>query len=149
MSFGRSYSDTPHSVGLLWTSDRPVAETSTCTSHNTHRRQTFLPPAGLETAIPASDRPQTHVLESSATGIGHVRITEVEKAHILTECEFWNFVVLRDSMDTVLIWQYLFCGKYRSHRHATDSIVIVSWYIQVACTVPVLQQCELTHTEYW
>jgi len=24
----RSYSDTPHSVGLLWTSDRPVAETS-------------------------------------------------------------------------------------------------------------------------
>jgi len=25
----RSYSDTPHSVGLLWTSERPVAETST------------------------------------------------------------------------------------------------------------------------
>ena len=24
-----SHSDTPHSVGLLWTSDRPVAETST------------------------------------------------------------------------------------------------------------------------
>jgi hypothetical protein len=25
----RSHSDTPHSVGLLWTRDRPVAETST------------------------------------------------------------------------------------------------------------------------
>ena len=25
----RSHSDTPHSVGLLWTDDRPVAETST------------------------------------------------------------------------------------------------------------------------
>jgi hypothetical protein len=25
----RSHSDTPHSVGLLWTSDEPVAETST------------------------------------------------------------------------------------------------------------------------
>jgi len=25
----QSYSDTPHSVGLLWTSDQPVAETST------------------------------------------------------------------------------------------------------------------------
>jgi len=25
----RSYSDTPHSVGLLWTSDRPLAETAT------------------------------------------------------------------------------------------------------------------------
>jgi hypothetical protein len=26
----RSHSDTPHSVALLWTSDRPIAETSTC-----------------------------------------------------------------------------------------------------------------------
>jgi len=25
----RSHSDTPHSVGLLWTSDQPVAQTST------------------------------------------------------------------------------------------------------------------------
>jgi len=25
----RSHSDTPHSVGLLWTGDRPVAQTST------------------------------------------------------------------------------------------------------------------------
>jgi len=25
----RSYSDTPHSVGLFWTSDLPVSETST------------------------------------------------------------------------------------------------------------------------
>ena len=25
----RSHCDTPHSVGLLWTSDQPVAETST------------------------------------------------------------------------------------------------------------------------
>jgi len=25
----RSHSDTPHSIGLLWTSDRPVAQTST------------------------------------------------------------------------------------------------------------------------
>jgi hypothetical protein len=25
----KSHSDTPHSVGRLWTSDRPVAETST------------------------------------------------------------------------------------------------------------------------
>jgi hypothetical protein len=25
----RSHLDTPHSVGLLWTSDRPIAETST------------------------------------------------------------------------------------------------------------------------
>jgi len=33
----RSHSDTQHCVGLLWTSDRFVAETSTW-KHNTHRR---------------------------------------------------------------------------------------------------------------
>jgi hypothetical protein len=26
----RSYSDTPHSVGLLWTKDKLIAETSNC-----------------------------------------------------------------------------------------------------------------------
>ena len=29
VEFSRSHSDTPHSVGLPWTNDRPVAETST------------------------------------------------------------------------------------------------------------------------
>ena len=31
------HSDTPHSVGLLWTSDEIVEETSTYTTHNTHK----------------------------------------------------------------------------------------------------------------
>jgi len=31
-----------HPVGLLWTRDRPVTETSTCTIHNIHRRQNPL-----------------------------------------------------------------------------------------------------------
>jgi hypothetical protein len=38
VGFSRSHSDTPHSVGLLWTSDQLVAGTSTCTTHNTHNR---------------------------------------------------------------------------------------------------------------
>jgi hypothetical protein len=33
----RSHSDTPHSVGLLWTSDQPDAETATL-QHTTHTR---------------------------------------------------------------------------------------------------------------
>jgi hypothetical protein len=40
------------------------------TSHNTHRVQTSMLPAGFEPAIPASERPQTHVLDCAATGIG-------------------------------------------------------------------------------
>jgi hypothetical protein len=65
----RSHSDTPHSIGLLWTSDRPVEETSIW-QHNTHKRQTFTSPAGFDPAILASERPQTHTLNRAATGIG-------------------------------------------------------------------------------
>jgi hypothetical protein len=39
----RSQSDTPHSIGLLWTSDQPDAETSTW-QYNTHKRQILTPP---------------------------------------------------------------------------------------------------------
>jgi hypothetical protein len=40
------------------------------TTHNTHKRQTSMPPVGFEPAIPASERPQTHILDRAATGIG-------------------------------------------------------------------------------
>jgi len=40
------------------------------TTHNTHKRQTSMSPAGFEPAIPASKRPQTYVLNRAATGIG-------------------------------------------------------------------------------
>jgi hypothetical protein len=36
----RSHSDTPHSLGLLWTSDQPDAETFTW-QHNTHKRHIY------------------------------------------------------------------------------------------------------------
>ena len=64
----RSHSDTPHLVGLFWTNDKHDAETSTST-HNTHKRQTSMPPAGFKPTIPASERPQTHALDRAATGI--------------------------------------------------------------------------------
>jgi hypothetical protein len=53
-----------------WTRDRPVAEASTYTTHNIHKRQTSMLPAGLKPAIPASERPQTYSLDRVATGIG-------------------------------------------------------------------------------
>ena len=53
----RSQSDTPHSEGLLWTSDQPYAVNSTL-QNNTHKRHTHthmtLP--GFEPAILASGR---------------------------------------------------------------------------------------------
>jgi hypothetical protein len=63
-----SLSETPHLVGLLWTSDQPDAETSTW-QHNTQERQTYIPLVGFEPAIPASQRPQNHTLDRAATGI--------------------------------------------------------------------------------
>jgi len=49
--------DTSHSVGFLWKSDQPDAKTSNLTTRNTHNKQTSMPLAGFEPAIPASERP--------------------------------------------------------------------------------------------
>jgi hypothetical protein len=59
-----------HTVELLWTSDQPVAETSTYTGQ--HNRQTSMPRAGFENATPTTERPQTYALDRAATGIGSI-----------------------------------------------------------------------------
>jgi len=64
----QSQSDTPQSVGLLWTSDQPDAEPSDNTQHS---QQTPLQPAGFEPIIPGSGRLQTRALDRAVTGIGH------------------------------------------------------------------------------
>ena len=38
-------------------------------THNTHNRQTAVPPAGWEPTIPAGERPQTHALDVVASEI--------------------------------------------------------------------------------
>jgi len=38
------------------------------TTHNTHKKQTSMPPAWFEPAIPASKRPLTDALDRAATG---------------------------------------------------------------------------------
>jgi hypothetical protein len=38
------------------------------TTHSAHKRQTSMPPAGLEPAFPKSEGPQTHGLDRAATG---------------------------------------------------------------------------------
>jgi hypothetical protein len=66
----RSHSDTPHSVGLLWTSDQTDAETT----YNTHKRQTSMPPPGFESTISGNEPTQTHTLDRAATGIGFFKL---------------------------------------------------------------------------
>ena len=45
----RSHSDTKHSVGLLWTSDQPVAETSTWQHTTLKTDNTFMSLGGIRT----------------------------------------------------------------------------------------------------
>jgi uncharacterized membrane protein YgcG len=71
--YTHTHTHTHTTVGLLWTSDRPVAETSTW-QHNTHKRQTSMPPVVFEPAMPASQRPHTQALDRAATGIGKSKL---------------------------------------------------------------------------
>jgi hypothetical protein len=42
------------------------------TTHNTHNRETSMPPVGFEPKISVGERPQTYALECAATGTGEV-----------------------------------------------------------------------------
>jgi hypothetical protein len=64
-------------VGLPWTRDEHFAETSTCTTHNNHKRKNFMSAAGSETATPASQQPQTHALDRATTGIISPRSSKI------------------------------------------------------------------------
>jgi len=59
---------TPHSVGLLWSSDRPVSVISTW-QHTTLTTDIHAP-RGIRHRNPLSERPQTHALESGTSKIG-------------------------------------------------------------------------------
>jgi hypothetical protein len=66
----RSHSDTPHSVGLLWTSD-----------NTQHSQETDIhAPVGFELIIPASERPQTHALDRAATWISNYILLDILKS---------------------------------------------------------------------
>ena len=42
------------------------------TTHNTHNRQTSMPPVGFKPTISAGERPQTYALDRAATGTGNI-----------------------------------------------------------------------------
>jgi len=67
----RSHSDTPQSVGPLWTSDQPIAETTTWQHTTVWRDRHPMNLAGLELAIPESIRRQINASDRAAIGIGY------------------------------------------------------------------------------
>jgi hypothetical protein len=59
-----------HTIGLLCTSDHPVAWTATYTTHNVHKRRIFMPSAAFELAMQAVEVLQTYALDRTTTRIG-------------------------------------------------------------------------------
>jgi len=62
------------------------------TTHNTHNRQTSMPPLGLEPTITAGERPQTYALDRATTGIGNHFITQ---GNYKATCFDYRLVILR------------------------------------------------------
>ena len=61
-----------HSVGLLWTSGKHVAEAATYKIHNEHKGLICMPSSVFEPAIPGTERPQTNAVNCTDSGIGSV-----------------------------------------------------------------------------
>jgi hypothetical protein len=69
-----THSDAPQSVGLLWTSDHLVAETSTW-QHTTLTTDTYpCPLVGFEPIISVGERPQTNAVDRAANGTGELTL---------------------------------------------------------------------------
>jgi len=66
------------SVGLLWAWVQSKTEASTW-QHNTQRRQTSIPPAGLETIVPASEKLQPYALSHETSGISEQNTWAINK----------------------------------------------------------------------
>ena len=66
-----SHTDTPHAVGLLWTSDQPHARPLPYKTQHSQEADIHAP-AEFEPEIPESQRPQMDALDRAATGIGVV-----------------------------------------------------------------------------
>jgi hypothetical protein len=65
-----------HTVGLLWTSDQPVSETSIYTGqHNIETQETNIHVlSGIRNRDPATKQPQTYALDRAVTEVGSTRL---------------------------------------------------------------------------
>ena len=80
----RSHSDTPHSVGLLWTSDQLVAETSTRQHTTLTRDRHPCPRRNSNPQSHASERPQNHALDHVATTTPNSSVKNLSQLHLFT-----------------------------------------------------------------
>ena len=65
------------------------------TTHNSHNRQTSMPPVGFEPTISAGEQPQTYALDRAATGTGalHFTFLILYLSIVAANCD-WNMWLL-------------------------------------------------------
>jgi len=72
----------------------PLDERSVChrdlylTTHNTHNRETSVPPAGSKPQSQAGEMPQTYALDRATTGTGNMQVMK------LNISSFYTFIPL-------------------------------------------------------
>jgi hypothetical protein len=79
----RSQIDTPHSVGLLRTSDQPEAQTSTWQHTILTIDKYPCLHARFEPTVPARERPQTHAWDLAATRIGNYKFFSINLVFLI------------------------------------------------------------------
>ena len=92
-------------------------------AQNTQKSQISMPPAGFESAIPASELPQAHALYRAATGIG--RLLTVTK-NVQLCCQ--RFIMLLVSAVLlaawrILTWVFIMCHSIVNTNTCTLSLV--------------------------
>jgi hypothetical protein len=106
------------------------------TTHNTHKRQTSMPPAGFEPAIPASERPQTQALATAAIGIGSVWLQNFNCAttYILT--------YKSHSLEAKNVRHYIHRSKYTASCKGNCKWILTCAFTDYAKCIPQWQGRE-------
>ena len=100
-------------------------------THNTHNRQTSMPPERFEPAAPPSKRPQIYALDRKVTGTGKCFVSRSGKAQTEvvweTFCENYLYCCTVHLVDSLIITQptnalivcHLFLNHFLKHFHCS------------------------------
>ena len=110
------------------------------TTHNTHNWQASMPPAGFEPAITAADRPQTLVLDRSATGIG--------LGSFFTKW-IWKVVCIVVCMIRGLPVQFWTLAQHGSELSASASVISSRREVPATPVVVVVMNGKIPYVLHW
>jgi hypothetical protein len=114
LPFGVSWSHTyRHTVGLFWTSDQPVAETSTYTGqHNIQKQETNIhAPSGIRARDPSNQAAAHLHLRPRGTRISHCCIQSREISWMDRECLELRWGRTVDKKMVAVAWDALYDTK--------------------------------------